>query len=182
MKKLFILFTATTIALNIAAQETPNVTDSNTNSNIKQAKGAFFIGGTAYIGYTDFFSFSIEPVIGYEFNDRVAIGTGIGTSVAAGYGTSIAMGVVDPFLRICAWHNDIVYIDFKTTAGIGFTNELQLCQIGARPSLRVRLSEHCEMAADIGLFGAQYTNSSGKWSPAIGVSATSAGLWFTYRL
>ena len=83
-------------------------------------------------------------------------------------------------MRICAWHNDIVFIDFKATAGVGFTSELQMCQVGVRPSLRVRLTEHCEMAADIGLFGAQYTYGGG-WTPAIGVGATSAGLWFTYR-
>ena len=36
------------------------------------------------------------------------------------------------------------------------------------------------MAADIGLFGAQYTYDGG-WTPAIGITATSAGLWFAYR-
>ncbi|MBQ7531882.1 MAG: hypothetical protein IJT12_09275 [Paludibacteraceae bacterium] len=158
--------------------------------------GAVFIGATGEIGYTTAFTFAIEPVIGYEFSDRVAVGTGIGM-IASIYANnsyslksprraksysnnSIVMGIVEPFVRICAWHNDIVFVDFKATTGIGFTSELELCQIGIRPSLRVRLTDHCEMSADIGLFGAQYTYNAG-WTPAIGISATSAGLWFTYR-
>lgn len=143
-------------------------------------KGHFFLGGTAEIGYTGAFQFALEPVFGYEFNDRIAIGTGIGPIVVAGKGTSAVMGIVEPFIRLCAWHNDIVFIDFKATAGIGFTDIMQMCQVGVRPSLRVRITEHFEMSADIGLFGAQYTYGAG-WVPAIGVGATSAGLWFTYR-
>lgn len=159
-------------------------------------KGTCFIGGTAAIGYSELFNIAIEPVIGYEFSDRVAVGTGIGM-IASIYANnsyslksprraksysnnSIVMGIVEPFVRICAWHNDIVFVDFKATTGIGFTSELELCQIGIRPSLRVRLTDHCEMSADIGLFGAQYTYNTG-WTPALGISATSAGLWFTYR-
>lgn len=158
-----------------------NTKDANASDRkAEDKKGHVFIGGTAEIGYAGNFTFAVEPIIGYEFNDRVAIGTGIGPIVAAGGGVTVAMGVVEPFIRLCAWHNDIVFIDFKATAGIGFNEEMQLCQVGVRPSLRVRLTEHCEMAADIGLFGAQYTYDGG-WTPAIGITATSAGLWFAYR-
>ena len=155
-------------------------TYQETAKQASEKKGHFFLGGTAEIGYTGVFQFALEPVFGYEFNDRIAIGTGIGPIVAAGKGTSVVMGVVEPFVRICAWHNEIVFIDFKATAGIGFTDIMQMCQLGVRPSLRVRLTEHFEMSADIGLFGAQYTYGAG-WNAAVGVGATSAGLWFTYR-
>lgn len=165
-------------------------------STTQSKKSALFIGGTAAIGYTGLFNIALEPIIGYEFNDRIAIGTGAGM-VAAIYAQNsyslklprrakssssynYVMGIVEPFVRVCAWHNDVVFIDFKATAGIGFTDKLELCQVGVRPSLRVRLTEHCEMAADIGLFGAQYTSDQG-WTPAIGISATSVGLWFAYR-
>ena len=161
--------------------EQKKTNDANASDReAEDKKGHVFIGGTAEIGYAGNFTFAVEPIIGYEFNDRVAIGTGIGPIVTAGGGVTVAMGVVEPFIRLCAWHNDVVFIDFKATAGVGFTNIMQLCQVGVRPSLRVRLTEHCEMAADIGLFGVQYTYAGG-WTPAIGVGATSAGLWFTYR-
>ena len=155
-------------------------TKQETAKQSSAKKGHFFLGGTAEIGYTGVFQFALEPIIGYEFNDRIAIGTGIGPIVATEQGISAVLGIVEPFIRLCAWHNDIVFIDFKATAGIGFTNIMQMCQVGVRPSLRVRLTEHCEMSADLGLFGAQYTYGTG-WAPAIGFGATSAGLWFAYR-
>lgn len=157
------------------------VTHNNQPAPKEKKESAFFIGGTGTIGYEGAFNFAFEPEIGYEFSDRFAIGAGLGVLVAAGGGSTIAMGVAEPFLRLCAWHNDLVYIDFKATAGLGFTNVLQLCQVGIRPSLRFRLSEHCDLAADIGLFGAQYTIANG-WQPAFGISPTSAGIWVVYRI
>jgi len=141
---------------------------------------ASFIGGTCAIGYDVRFQFAFEPIIGYEFSDRFAMGAGFGVIVAADYSATAAMGIAEPFLRFCAWHNDLVFIDFKATAAFGFTRELDLCQVGVRPSLRFRIHEHCDIAADIGLFGAQYTIADG-WRPAIGITATSAGIWVAYR-
>lgn len=144
------------------------------------AQNRWFVGGTGAMGYSGVFNFAFEPIAGYEFTDRWAIGTGLGVIVAASGGYSSVMGIAEPFVRFCAWHNDIVFLDLKAMSGIGFTNELELCQVGIRPSLRFRFNEHWEMAADIGLFGAQYTPDS-DWQPAIGVTATSAGLWLAYR-
>lgn len=158
-------------------EEQPNTT---TQTKQKPQESAFFLGFTGLIGYTTALNFGFEPLFGYEFTDRVAIGAGIGVILAAGRGIVIPMGVAEPFLRFCAWHNDIVFIDFKATGAFGFDKYLQTCQVGVRPSLRVRISEDCDLAADIGLFGAQYINGEG-WSPAIGITATSAGLWFAYR-
>lgn len=154
-------------------------TEKAANNKAAKKEGHVFIGGTAEIGYSYSFQFTLEPVFGYEFNDRIAIGTGVGPLIAVGDGGSIVMGIVEPFIRLCAWHNDRVFIDFKTTAGIGFTNTIEMLQVGIRPSLRVRLTEHWEMSADLGIFGAQYNNNG--WAPAIGVGATTAGVWFTYR-
>ncbi|MBQ3580680.1 MAG: hypothetical protein II975_06815 [Bacteroidales bacterium] len=150
------------------------------NASTRTNDGTFFLGGTGSMGYSGTFNFSLEPVIGYEFTDRWSIGTGIGMALASSGGYTAVIGIAEPFVRFCVWHNDLVYIDIKATGGVGFDNTVQLCQIGIRPSLRFRLSEHCDMAADIGLFGAQYTPST-YWQPSIGVSATSVGLWFAYR-
>lgn len=147
---------------------------------ITSAQKTWFVGGTASIGYVNNFTFALEPQFGYEFTDRWAIGTGIGLTLSSDeYYTSV-VGIAEPFVRFCAWHNERVFIDLKATAGFGFTDELDLCQIGIRPSLRFRINDHWDMAADLGLLGAQYIYSDG-WRPAFGISAVSASLWFAYR-
>ncbi len=147
---------------------------------VSSAQKTWFVGGTASIGYVNDFTFSFEPQFGYEFTERWAIGSGIGLALNSSLGYTFVLGVAEPYVRFCAWHNDRVFIDLKATAGFAFDNELELCQVGIRPSLRFRINDHWDMAADLGLFGAQYTMGN-DWTPAIGISATSVGLWFNYR-
>lgn len=149
-------------------------------SFVTSAQGTWLVGGSAGIGYVDNFTFAFEPQFGYEFNDRFAIGSGIGLTLVDDEDYTDVVGVAEPFLRFCVWHNDRVFLDLKATAGFGFTDELLLCQVGIRPSLRFRINEHWDMSADLGLLGAQYSYSDG-WRPAFGISAVSAGLWFAYR-
>ena len=144
-----------------------------------QGQKTWFVGGTAEISYVDQFAFGFEPQFGYEFTDRWAVGSGIGLALASNGYTTIC-GVAEPFVRFCAWHNELVYIDLKATAALGFDDILEICQIGIRPSLRFRINDHWDIAADIGMFGAQYTDWNG-WTPAFGISAASAGLWVAYR-
>ena len=164
MKKIFVLLAAVaSLSLSVKAQN----------------RGSFFVGGTAGIGYSDCFEFALEPIIGYEIKDWMAVGTGLGMSVAAGGGASVVLGVAEPFIRFTPWHNDLVYLDLKTTAGFAFDNQLIFTQIGVRPGIRFRVTPHCDIAADLGLFGAQCT--LGDWSPAIGLDGTSVSLWVAYR-
>jgi hypothetical protein len=141
-----------------------------------QAQNRWFVGGTAAISYTDYFYLAIEPQFGYEFTDRWALGAGIGFGLA----DVDIYGVAEPYVRFCAWHNDRIFIDLKATGALGFNDELIICQLGIRPSLRFRINDHWDIAADIGLFGAAYTAIDG-WMPAVGINAASAGLWFAYR-
>ena len=142
------------------------------------AQKTWFVGGSAGISYVNYFSFYFEPQFGYEITDRWAIGTGIGLSLADdGYTTIV--GVVEPFVRFCAWHNERFFIDLKAGAGLGFVDELLLCQVGLQSSLRFRINDHWDFSADLGLLGAKYTYSDG-WRPAFGISS-SAGLWIAYR-
>lgn len=177
MKRLFIILAAAMMAVGAMAENMPEAKQNPVDAN---KESALFIGGTGTFGYDGVFNFGIEPIVGYDFTDRWAIGSGIGMLFAASGKKIAAMGIVEPFVRLCAWHNDIVYIDFKATAGIGFTDELLLCQAGIRPSLRFRLNENWDFAADFGLFGAQYSVVNG-WLPTFGITPTSAGLWFSYR-
>lgn len=143
------------------------------------AQNNWFVGGTGSIGYMNNFTFTLEPQFGYEFSDRFAMGTGIGLAMADN-GNTVVIGIAEPFLRFCIWHNERIFIDLKATGGLGFTDELLLCQVGIRPCLRFRVNEHWDISADMGLLGAQYTYSDG-WRPSFGLSATSVGLWFAYR-
>ena len=164
MKKFFVLLAAVaSLSLSVKAQN----------------RGSFFVGGTAGIGYSDYFEFALEPIFGYEIKDWIAVGTGLGMNVVAGGGASAVLGVAEPFIRFTPWHNDLVYLDLKTTAGFVFDNQLLSTQIGVRPGIRFRVTPNCDIAADLGLFGAQCT--LGAWSPAIGLSGTSVGMWVAYR-
>lgn len=143
-------------------------------------KKSWFVGGTGSIGYVNNFTFTLEPQIGYEINERLAIGTGVGLVLTSDDNYTVILGVAEPYVRFCAWHNERFFFDLKATAGFAFDEVLELCQIGIRPSLRFRLNEHWDMAADLGLLGAQYTFTDG-WRPAFGIEAISAALWFAYR-
>ncbi|MBP5413236.1 MAG: hypothetical protein J6Y47_08290 [Bacteroidales bacterium] len=148
--------------------------------HLSTAQKTWFVGGTTSIGYVDNFTFTFEPQFGYEFTDWFALGAGIGFGLTSNYNYTVILGVAEPFVRFCPWHNDRVFIDLKITGGFGFDRYLEFCQVGVGPCLRFRINEHWDMSADIGLLGAQYT-STGGWRPAFGISATSAGLWVAYR-
>lgn len=143
------------------------------------AQNRWFVGATGSIGYVDYFTFGIEPQVGYEITDRWAVGTGIGMTITSGYGATAVLGLTEPFVRFCAWHNDLIYIDISAVGGFLFDDELELCQVGIRPGIRFRLNDHWDVAANLGLFGAQYTPDY--WSPAFGLSATSVEMYFNYR-
>lgn len=176
MKRILIILLLAVVTINAFSEETASeVSSEKTNTS------AFFLGGIGTIEYSNAtFSFGLEPQIGYEFNHRIAIGTGVGFVMASSGGFSSIMGIVEPFVRVCAWHNEIVFVDFKATSAFIFDDALEICQAGVRPSLRFRVSEHCDLAADIGLFGAQYSYGGG-WQPVFGLVPASAGLWFAYR-
>ena len=146
----------------------------------QKSKGTFFVGGTGVLGYSNAINFAVEPLVGYEFSDRWAAGLGIGIVMVANVDYLTVMGVVEPFARFCAWHNDVIYLDVKAVSGIGFDNVLELFQLGARPSLRFRINENFDLAADISLFGLQYRSDTG-WTPMLGIDGASAGLWVAYR-
>ena len=144
------------------------------------AQNRWFVGGTASIGYVDKFTFGIEPQVGYEITDRWAVGSSIGMTLVSGYGATAVLGSAEPFVRFCVWHNELVYIDLSAVGGFVFDDELEGCLVGLRPGLRFRLNDHWDVAANLGLFGAQFINGSG-WTPAFGLSASSAALYVNYR-
>ena len=145
------------------------------------AQSGWFIGGSAGIGYRNYFSFSAEVKVGYEFTDWFALGTGLGGVVLVGRDNFFAVtGIAEPFARFCVWHNESVYFDLHVLGGIEFTDELQFCQVGVRPSVRFRVSENVDMAADLVVLGAQYIPETG-WCPSLSFSTLSGGLRLCYH-
>ena len=145
------------------------------------AQNRLFVGGTAGIGYNQkVFTFHFIPQAGYEITDRWAVGAGLGFSLGSNFQYSTILGVAEPFVRFCAWHNDFFFVDVKAKARLGFTKVMRTCQIGLQPSLRFRINDHWDLAADLGFFGAEYLNGVG-WLPAVGIDAVNAGVWVAYR-
>lgn len=142
----------------------------------------FCLGWTGTIQYSDNFGFTMEPTIGIEFNDRWALGTGVGGGMSRVGEENIGFFLVEPYLRGTVWHNELLFIDLKADAGWGWApsmidKKLLMFQGGVIPSLRFRLSEHWDFSADVGMFGIRKSNEETK--PLIGIS--SCGVWATYR-
>mgnify|MGYP003370506699 CR=1 FL=1 len=145
------------------------------------AEKHFDLGFTGAITYTDYFSASVEPTVGLEFNDFIAVGTGLG----AGYNSEVVniFMIAEPFVRFTPYHNDFFFLDLRLNSAwawlpSGEEDKFLMAQHGLIPALRFRLSEHWDITADAGIFGVQeYIDRT--WSPAIGIK--SFGLWATYR-
>jgi hypothetical protein len=145
------------------------------------AQGSWFFGGSAGLGFRGYFIVSGEAWVGYEFNDRIALGSGLGAVICAGRDDYFAVtGIAEPFVRACVWHNETIYVDLYALGGFEFTDELKLCQVGVRPSLRFRISENVEMAADLVVLGAQYSPELG-WRPSFGFSSLNGGVRLAYH-
>ena len=122
-----------------------------------------------------------EAWVGYEFNDRVALGSGLGAVICAGRDDYFSVtGIAEPFVRVCVWHNESIFVDLYALGGFEFTDELKLCQVGVRPSLRFRVSENIDMAVDLVVLGAQYIPGSG-WSPSFSFSSINGGVRLGYH-
>jgi len=145
------------------------------------AQGNWFFGGSASLGFRGYFIASGEAWVGYEFNDRVAIGSGLGAVICAGRdGFFEVTGIAEPFIRACVWHNETIFLDLYALGGFEFTDELKLCQVGVRPSLRFRVSENVDMAVDLVVLGAQYSPQLG-WSPSFSFSSLNGGFRLAYH-
>lgn len=146
-----------------------------------QSQGRWFLGGSAGVGFRNYFTVSAEARVGYQFNDRVAIGTGLGAVLCVGrYDFFEVTGIAEPFVRVCVWNNENIYIDLHAMGGFEFTDELKLCQVGIRPSIRFRVSENVFMAADLVVLGAQYTPTGG-WRPSFSLTSMNGGLRMSYH-
>ena len=134
-----------------------------------------FVGGTGGVGnVNNAFCWVMKPGVGYEFNERWAVGTMLGFSLI----DSEIAGVADPFVRLNCWNNGKFFFDVKAHAELLFQSEVGAAAIGVAPSLRYQFSPHWQVAASVGLLGTQY--DEGEWLPTFMVTG-STELGIIYR-
>ncbi len=139
------------------------------------AKAQWFVAGGMNLGYfKENFQFALLPSVGYEFNDRWAVGMGLGMEIVS----SEACGYVEPYGRFNCWNNKKVYIDVKARAELLFQRELGAAQIGFTPSIRYSINDHWQILGDVGLFGVEYLE---EWYPVIGVGSIGIGTGVIYK-
>lgn len=117
---------------------------------IASANAQCFIGGSAGISYyNEIFSSAFLPTIGYEIDDKWAVGMSIGFET---YDDESAFDLM-PFLRYNMWNNETIFFDLKAEDNIYINDGTTAQNIGIAPSLRCRFAERWEAAADVGFLG-----------------------------
>lgn len=141
-----------------------------------KANAQWFVGGALGVGYSDErFTMEIKPSAGYEFNDRWAVGLGVGMMAS----NSHFYGGLNPYLRLNCWNNEKFFIDLKAQSDIWFNSYTSYVQIGLTPSLRYAITESWQLSGDIGFIGVQ--SDDGNWSPAFSLKTTNAEITLIYK-
>lgn len=124
-------------------------------------------------------SFMIAPEIGYNFNEKWALGAELGYSHDYLKGAYINSLAVAPYIRWSYYQNDIVRLFLDGTAAIGFnkvkdSDTTKFGQIGLRPGIAVKLNDHFSFIAKYGFLGYQKNVRSN--GDAFGLQLTSEDL------
>lgn len=139
------------------------------------ANAEVFVGGLAGMAYSDeTFSMTFEPYLGYEFNEKFAIGTGGGFSLYDGD----AYGLLNPYLRFTPCQNDRVAFDLKLQSNMQFGDGDTYAIIGVSPGIRAKLSDHWQLSSDFGIFGVE---CYGGCSPAFALKNVNVNVAILYR-
>lgn len=141
-----------------------------------------FVGGTGRIGYADdIFLFAVVPEVGYEFNEKWAVGAGLGLNMGKDGSNTVFQGAAEPFVRFTPWQNKHVAFDVKAMAELGFQDYLVGAEIGLRPSVRFFLNQHLDVTVDFGIIGA--STDGDVWSPAVlftGMNVPQVGIAYKF--
>lgn len=115
------------------------------------AKAQLFTTGSLGIGYaSNLFQVEAVPGVGYEINDKWAVGLSLGVSTI---GKDI-FGVIDPYVRYTFFNKGAFSFDVKGKAG-GYFSSVSIISFGAAPSIRYEIDKKWQIAADFGLIGIQ---------------------------
>jgi len=115
-------------------------------------------------------TFTLVPEVGYNLNDRWAIGTGIGYEYLYSDGLHTNAFVFDPYARFTFFKAGPV--NFFVDGGFGLAlgkskfkdfsgDTLAVFSVGFKPGIAVNLSEKVALVAHFGFLGYQGTNDAG---------------------
>ena len=116
-----------------------------------------YVGGSLTLAYVNHFTFNQHFFGGYEFNDKWAVGGGLGLDVST-YGTDIK------------WRTELLLQDSVGVSG---------ADIGFVGSLRFRVTNHFDVFADFLPVGVRY--SGGDTYPLVGILGNGCSLGVLYR-
>lgn len=138
-------------------------------------KAEVFIGGLAGVAYSDeTFSMTFEPYIGYEVNEKFAIGIGGGFSKY----DEDTYGVLNPYLRFTPCQNDRVAFDLKLQSQMQFYDGETYALIGVSPCIRAKLSDHWQLSSDFGILGVECYEGC---TPAFALKNVNVNVAILYR-
>lgn len=103
-------------------------------------------------------SFKVAPEIGYNFNEKWALGAELDYSHNYEKGMTTNSVIVAPYIRWSYCENDAVRLFLDGTAAIGFVkvkdgNTTKTGQIGLRPGIAFKLNDHFSFVAKYGFLG-----------------------------
>lgn len=134
---------------------------------VNGADAQVMLGGTAGFAYkNEVSSMAVLPLVGYQINDRWAVGLQGGVEIYDDYSS----WVVDPFVRFNVWNNQKFFFDVKAECAVATGDSETSIATGLTPSLRLKLNDHWLLSGDFGTFGAQEIYD--EWKPIIGLSGT----------
>jgi len=138
-----------------------------------------YVGGSLTAAYYNSFQLKTHFLGGYEFNEKWAIGGGIGLDVSAYEGDAVAAGFIAAYVRFTPWNNGILFTDIKWRTEALILDGINGADIGLCGSLRFRVSDHVDIFTDIMPLGVRY--SGGDFSPLIGILCDGCNIGLHYR-
>lgn len=141
-----------------------------------------YVGGSLTLAYVDHFKFDQHFYGGYEFNDKWAVGGGLGLDVSTfGNGHGVIGGFLGAYVRFTPWHNDLVFADIKWRTELLLQDAVGVAaaDIGFVGSLRFRINRHFDVFTDFIPVGVRY--SGGDTYPLIGILGNGCSLGVHYR-
>lgn len=118
--------------------------------------------------------FSLQPEVGYNFNDKWAFGGNIGYTYRnyAGQDINLNLFNINPYARFTYFRtsNNLVqlFIDGSVGFGIGSTSDgndtSTACtyEIGLKPGIAINITDHFTVLAHLGFVGYQGANDNAK--------------------
>lgn len=154
------------------------------------AKSQVYVGGSLSVwGGDDVTSFGIAPEVGYNFNDQWAVGGVIDFEHSKIGGVKTNAFAIAPYARYTFFENDLlrVFADGGfgiSTVGVkGRGDNVNGFEIGIRPGLAIKLTDHLSVLTKVGFFGYRddyMLNSMSGGGFSLNGEDLSFGLYYTF--